>query len=109
MMSNHDILTVYEAMAGLTSQMLAAARAGDWDHLALLEQRCAAHVQTLQHNEPAPAMRGESRQKKLGLIRQMLEDDRQIRDLAMPWMAQLAALINHTGAERRLSTAYARA
>jgi flagellar protein FliT len=46
------------------------------------------------------------RQQKLGLIKQMLDDDRQIRDLTMPWMAQLSKLINNTGTERRLAAAY---
>ncbi len=109
MMTSHEVLRVYEDMVGLTDQMLAAARDGDWDRLVLLEQRCAAHVQTLKHGEPPQALQGESRQKKVALIRKMLDDDRQIRDLTTPWMAQLAALINHTGAERRLSTAYAQA
>jgi len=36
----------------------------------------------------------------------MLEDDRKIRDLTMPWMAQLSKLINNTGTERRLANAY---
>ncbi|MNR66244.1 Flagellar protein FliT [compost metagenome] len=51
-------------------------------------------------------MQGAERERKVELIRQMLTADRQIRDLAMPWMAQLSALINSTGTERRLVNAY---
>lgn len=36
----------------------------------------------------------------------MLSADRKIRDLTMPWMTQLSALINNTGTERRLANAY---
>lgn len=42
----------------------------------------------------------------VALIKQILEDDRKIRDLTMPWMAQLSKLINSTGTERRLANAY---
>ncbi|MES2259169.1 MAG: flagellar protein FliT [Pseudomonadota bacterium] len=106
MMTTQEVLTIYAAMADLTEQMLAAAAAGDWDQLVLLEQRSAAHVRTLQAQEPAQPMQGAQRERKVELIRKMLSADRQIRDLTMPWMAQLSALINSSGAERRLANAY---
>jgi flagellar protein FliT len=106
MMTHHEVLTVYAAMADLTEQMLEAATQGEWDHLVELEQRCAAHVRTLQAEEPQQPMVGEQRERKVELIRKMLTADRQIRDLTMPWMAHLSALINSTGAERRLVNAY---
>ena len=36
----------------------------------------------------------------------LLNADRRIRDLTMPWMEQLSKLINSTGAERRVVNAY---
>jgi flagellar protein FliT len=42
----------------------------------------------------------------VALIQKMLEDDRVIRDLAMPWMQQLATLISSTQTERRVVNAY---
>ena len=106
MMTSQDILSVYAAMAELTEQMVQAATRSDWDHLVLLEQRCAAHVQTLRAQEPPQPMQGAERERKISLIRQMLNADRQIRDLTMPWMAQLSKLINSTGTERRVLNAY---
>jgi flagellar protein FliT len=106
MMTSQDILSVYAAMADLTGQMVQAATRSDWDTLVLLEQRCAAHVQALREQEPQQPMRGAERERKIELIRQMLNADRQIRDLTMPWMAQLSKLINSTGAERRVVIAY---
>jgi flagellar protein FliT len=108
MMTIQEVLSVYAAMADLTEQMVQAAARSDWDALVLLEQRCAAHVQTLRAQEsPQPQpMRGADRERKIELIRQMLNADRQIRDLTMPWMAQLSKLINSTGAERRVVNAY---
>jgi len=106
MMTIQDVLSVYAAMADLTEQMVQAAQRSDWDALVLLEQRCAAHVQTLREQEPQQPMSGADRERKIELIRQMLNADRQIRDLTMPWMAQLSKLINATGTERRIVNAY---
>jgi flagellar protein FliT len=106
MMTSQDILSVYAAMADLTGQMVQAATRSDWDLLVLLERRCAAHVQALREQEPQQPMQGAERERKIELIRQMLNADRQIRDLTMPWMAQLSKLINATGTERRVINAY---
>ena len=106
MMSNENVLTVYEAMVELTGQMVQAASDGDWDNLVVLEQRCSAHLQSLQQGEAATVLNEPGRQKKAEIIKKILADDRKIRDLTMPWMAQLSALINSTGTERRLASAY---
>jgi flagellar protein FliT len=106
MMTTEEILTAYGRMAELTQQMLAAARAGDWDQLVLLEQATAAQARKLQQDEPSQPLQGAARERKVELIRTMLTADRQIRDLTMPWMAQLSALISSTGTERRLASAY---
>jgi len=105
-MTNVEVLTAYSAMAALTHKMVAAASAADWDGLEALETQVATHVATLRGNEEAVMLDAGERQQKLGLIKQMLDDDRQIRDLTMPWMAQLSKLINNTGTERRLAAAY---
>ncbi len=106
MMNHQEVLAVYAAMADLTEQMVQAAQRSDWDQLVLLEQRCAAHVQILREADNGQPMRGAERERKIELIRQMLNADRQIRDLTMPWMAQLSRLINSTGTERRVVNAY---
>lgn len=106
MMNSQEVLSIYEAMGELTAQMVQAAGAGDWEELVLLEQRCAAHVRALKENEPALPMQGQSRLKKVQMIKKLLDDDRKIRDLTMPWMAQLSAMINSSGTERRLASAY---
>lgn len=106
MMTSQQVVSTYEAMVTITGQMLDAAAASDWDRLVDLEKQCAAHVRVLKDNEPAQPLVGETRTRKIEAIRKMLADDRKIRDLTMPWMAQLSALINNTGAERRLARAY---
>jgi flagellar protein FliT len=104
MMTNQEVLAAYATMASLTEQMVQAAKASDWDTLVDLEQRVAVHVQALR--APQQPMQGADRERKIELIRQMLNADRQIRDLTMPWMAQLSKLISSTGTERRVVNAY---
>ena len=105
MMNNQDIVATYEMMAEITADMLRSAGAGDWDRVVLLEQQCARCLQRLQANE-AQALASEQRARKLLAIRRMLADDRKIRDLTMPWMTQLSALIQNSGTQRRLASAY---
>ncbi|KAB8036187.1 flagellar protein FliT [Janthinobacterium aquaticum] len=106
MMTNQQVLSTYEAMQALTASMVVAASNEEWDQLDSLEQQISAHVQRLQANEEKVVLEKEGRLRKVALIRQMLEDDRKIRDLTMPWMAQLSKLISSTGTERRLANAY---
>lgn len=105
-MNSQEIISIYEKVAVITDQMLAAARVGDWDQLVELESRCASHVAILKNQEPPMPLTGPNRERKAALIRKVLEDDRQIRTLTEPWMQQLEALINSTGTERKLSQTY---
>lgn len=105
-MTSDDILTVYESVADLTGQMLAAAGSSDWDRLVQLEQQCSTQVSALRANEAALPLTGPARTRKVELIKKVLADDRRIRDLTAPWMAQLSKLINSNGTQRRLANAY---
>lgn len=100
------VIDIYETVSELTGEMLSAARSRDWEKLVELESRCAGHVRTLQQNEAALALDGASRDRKVSLIQKILADDRAIRDLTTPWLAELSALISSTGNERKLNSAY---
>lgn len=106
MMTSQEVLSMYESMVGLTEQMVAAASSSDWDRLVELESRCATCVEALRQNEAAIALNADSRLRKIEYIKRLLADDRKIRDLTMPWMAQLSAMISNTGTQRRLSSTY---
>ncbi|MGN6388871.1 MAG: flagellar protein FliT [Burkholderiaceae bacterium] len=105
-METSDILADYEAVASITGQMLLAARDADWDRLTALESACAARVAILKEQEPQPALTGALRERKVRILRQILDDDREIRNLTEPWMARLMNLMQSAGTERRLSRAY---
>jgi flagellar protein FliT len=106
MMNSQELISIYENVALITDQMLAAARTGNWDHLVELESRCASQVEILRAEEPHAALPGVVRDRKVKIIKKILEDDRQIRSITEPWMEQLATLIKSTGTERKLSQTY---
>jgi flagellar protein FliT len=105
-MNSEEVISLYETVADITNQMLAAAREGDWEQLVVLESRCASHVATLKQDEPLVPLTGVVRERKVRIIKQILEQDRQIRSITEPWMEQLEALINNSRVELKLSQAY---
>ncbi|MFK3736288.1 flagellar protein FliT [Massilia sp. TN1-12] len=106
MMNGQEVVSVYEAMVGITDQMLAAASSNDWDRLVQLEHQCAACVRQLKDNGDGQPLAGQERVRKVDAIRKMMAVDRKIRDLTQPWMANLSALMNNNQTERRLARAY---
>lgn len=105
-MNSHEIIALYETVAAITDQMVIAARNGDWDRLALLESHCANHIALLKQDQSPAPLTGGIRERKATIIKKILADDREIRNITEPWMAKLSALIDRTTAERKLSQAY---
>jgi flagellar protein FliT len=105
-MNSQEVISLYESVADITEQMLAAARTGDWELLVELETRCSSQVEIIKSTEPRVALTGVVRDRKVKIIRKILEDDREIRNITEPWMAQLSTLMNSAGTERKLARAY---
>lgn len=82
-------IELYEEMSLLSSRMVAAARASDWDSLIELECRIAGLRNTLMavpedSNALAIDLAG-----KHALIQRILEDDAEVRRYTEPWMERL--------------------
>lgn len=99
------MLAQYETMAARSRAMLAAAREADWDEVVRLERDCAQAVSGLKARGEPPLTENE-RKRKMELIRGMLADDAEIRDLVQPWLAHLSRLIATTAATRNVDRAY---
>lgn len=107
MLNAEQVLGIYENVSSLTRQMLLAAQASDWDQLSELESRCAHEVGLLRNGqEPVSTLSAELRERKVQMLRQILDDDRAIRDITQPWLQRLQGLINNTGQQRKLEQAY---
>lgn len=78
---------MYENLAGLTAQMSLAAQAGDWNALTSLEKQGASHAASVETG--VPALSGAPRMRKIDLLKQIMANDRAIREVTEPWMGRL--------------------
>jgi flagellar protein FliT len=85
-MSN-QVLSMYENIAGLSNQMVLAARANDWTSLSSLENQCAAESVAVIGG--AAPQQGDARARKIALLKQIMANDRAIREVTEPWMGKL--------------------
>jgi len=107
-MSNHPILDQYERIKDVTGQMVSAAKRADWDHLIDLEESCRSLTEALMEAErgvqlPAPVL-----ERKVQLIRNVLADDAEIRNLTEPWMRRLQELLSGVNLGSHVKAAYGR-
>ncbi len=86
-MTSTEVLSMYENIAGLTGQMAAAAQLNDWNTLDQLENRCAAEAVSAIGG--VPRLEGAARLRKIDLLKQIMANDRAVRDVTEPWMGRL--------------------
>ncbi len=82
---------MYENLAGLTAKMSLAAQAGDWNTLTKLEKQCASQASAVETG--VPALSGAPRMRKIDLLKQIMANDRAIRDVTEPWMGKLDTMM----------------
>jgi flagellar protein FliT len=104
-MNTQEVVSLYEAIAVVTEQMVSAARSANWKQLVLLERICAQHIETIKSNE-REAAHGALRDRKVKIIQKILADDREIRNITEPWIANLSVQIGSIHAKRKLANAY---
>jgi flagellar protein FliT len=99
------VLSGYRRVAELSTQMLAAARRGDWDALVDVERCCRTEIDALRALGEHPLTPAEREEKQRILLR-LLADDAEIRDLAQPRMKRLQDMLAAAGNARRLRASY---
>lgn len=106
-MKDHtDTVALYEEVAQITSKMLSAAYQHDWDRLTELEAGCAHCVERLKGCAAAETLSAEARQQKIVLLKTILANDRQIRQLTEPWMQRISKLLGTASKECKLARTY---
>lgn len=86
-MTSTEVLATYENIAGLTNKMVLAAQSSDWDSLDRMENQCAAASVALMGG--AAPVQGDARKRKIELLKQILANDRAIREVTEPWHNRL--------------------
>lgn len=105
-MSQQSSIVIYETVAGITKQMLHAAKQQNWDELAVLEASCADLIAKLKVEEDALPLAGDVRARKLASIKSILANDREIRNIVSPWMVRLNSLMSSLHMEGKLTRTY---
>ena len=90
---NPVLLNYYEAIEKASQEMLAAARAGNWDHVVKLEGACALLISQLKHAANSQTLGPEEAQLKSRIMQRILVNDAEIRQLAEPWLEDLDNLL----------------
>jgi len=105
-MDSLEMIKLYENVATITNDMLTAARSGDWQLLAKLETDCSSQIQLIKNNGTSSELTEEVRTQKVAIIKKILADDKEIRDITEPWMAELSKLMRSNNTVRKLNQAY---
>jgi flagellar protein FliT len=87
------LLSYYEAIERASADMLAAARAGDWDRVVKLEGACAVLISQLKHAAASGQLGPDEAQLKTRIMQRILVNDAEIRTLAEPWLEDLDRLM----------------
>ena len=83
------LLSYYEAIEKASTDMLDAARAGDWDHVIKLEGACVLLISQLKHAARQSPLDSEAARTKARIMQRILVNDAEIRHLAEPWLQDL--------------------
>ena len=105
-MQQAEVIEVYEAILCVTEDMLKAARGGDWDLLVERERACRTLVDWLRQQPQTVQLDQAQRARKSEIIRKVLADDAEIRNLTEPRMARLAAMLEGNRRERQVRAIY---
>jgi len=102
----NTVISDYESLSNLTSQMRTAATEGEWDRLIALEQQCSRHVDRMKSAGEKSLPDETARQHKIQLIKKILADDAAIRNRTESWMGQLQGIMQSNRQEQRLNKTY---
>ena len=86
------VLAYYESIRQVSHQMLEAARRSDWAALADAEAIAESLIARLRTaGDPRQCLVGEGRRRRFEILRHVLADDAEIRNLVQPELRQLDA------------------
>lgn len=105
-MGSHRVIENYESLSTLTAQMREAAVRGEWDQLIDLEQQCRQYAAAVKQADASATLDEPSRQRKVQIIKKIMENDADIRSRTAAWMGQLQRIMQSNRQEQRLQQVY---
>jgi flagellar protein FliT len=106
MVPEQAVLDCYEAIARASSRMLAAAQAADWDNLIAAEMECTHSINQVSALSTQATISVEGNKQRMAIIRRVLADDAQIRNLVDPRLQKLEGYLHGRATGRRVQNAY---
>jgi flagellar protein FliT len=97
-------IELYEEIGALSSRMVAAAQAHDWDSLIELERNVAGLRDTLMTADDTVA--ATDTERKRVLIQQILRDDAEVRRHTEPWMEHVRQFLGTANRRQQVQRAY---
>lgn len=100
-------IEIYAEMSALSTRMVEAARASDWDSLIALEKSVSALRDQLMADEDSGTnLTPDDALCKAAIIQRILDDDAEIRRHTEPWMEQLRAYLSAGARRKQIAQAY---
>jgi flagellar protein FliT len=109
MSTTEQMLSLYREAAAVTSEILAHAREADWERVLALGDEYLALVEEIKSLSDVPPLDAEERAQKYELIVNIMENDAATRNLAVPSLERLGALIGTMRRQQSLMKTYGRA
>lgn len=89
-----ELISYYEAIEQASCDMLAAAKAGDWDAVVKLEGACVLLISQLKHAaRQTVSLEQTQARAKARIMQRILVNDAEIRHLAEPWLQDLDQML----------------
>lgn len=100
-------IELYEEMSVLSSRMVEAARANDWDNLIELERGVTRLRNALMATPEDANAENTDVARRRNLIQRILEDDAEVRRHTEPWMEHVRKYLGDHTRRRDVQKAYA--
>ena len=99
-------IEIYQEMSALSTNMVEAARIGNWERLVELEQSVARLRISLGTDDDNSRLSPSELDLKRLLIQRILDDDAEIRRYTEPWMEQVRQLLGGAVRRKQVEQAY---
>lgn len=99
-------ILLYQEMSVLSTRMVEAARAQDWDMLIELEHSVATMRNELLKDDDNSNLSSSALKLKSELIQRILADDAEVRRHTEPWMEHVRKFLGSSAKQRQVEQAY---
>lgn len=88
-----NLIDYYEAIERASSEMLQAARQGDWNEVVRIEGACAVLIAKLRSASQGTALDADQVRRKSKIMQRILVNDAEIRHLVEPWLEDIDQML----------------